>query len=165
MKISASVLSCDFSDISEEIDKISNLNVDFLHLDVMDGHFVPNISFGAHISKCIKKISKIPIETHLMVSNPIKFIEQFGFSSTIIFHFESYDNIEDAIELIKSLSIKAGISIQPKTSVEKILDAMDGSPPEIPKSLEFPRQEYWNELPFPSPGIFLTQEWNLCLLH
>lgn len=148
MKISASVLSCDFTNISQEIDKIKNLNVDFIHLDIMDGCFVPNISFGPHISSCIKKISKTPIETHLMISNPENFIEKFNFSHTIIFHFEScaeknyflqphrsenqyYENkyvscnIKNIINMIKNLNIKAGISVKPKTDIEKILSYLE----------------------------------------
>lgn len=123
MKISVSILSCDFANISNEIYKINKFNINFVHLDIMDGNFVPNISFGPHISRCIKKISKIPIETHLMISNPVKFIEKFDFSHTIIFHFESCDNnknIINIINLIKNLKIKAGISIKPETCVEKI---------------------------------------------
>ena len=128
MKISASVLSCNFANISQEINKIKNLNVDFIHLDIMDGNFVPNISFGPHVARCIKKISKIPIETHLMISNPANFIEKFNFSHTIIFHFESCDNtknIKNIINTIKNLNIRAGISIKPKTFVEKILSYLE----------------------------------------
>ena len=144
MKISASVLSCDFANISQEIDKIKNSNIDFIHLDIMDGNFVPNISFGPHISRCIQKISKIPIETHLMISNPENFIEKFNFSHTIIFHFEAcaeknyslrprrsesqyYENkyvscnIKNIINMIKNLNIRAGISVKPETDIEKIL--------------------------------------------
>lgn len=121
MKISASILSCDFSCISKEIDKVNFAGIDFIHLDIMDGHFVPNISFGAHVSRCVKKVSEVPAETHLMVSHPMDFVEKFDFSDTIIFHFESEDDIEDTVNLIKKFNIKAGISIRPKTDIEKIL--------------------------------------------
>jgi ribulose-phosphate 3-epimerase len=106
MKVSASILSCDFSNMEKEISKIENSNLDFLHIDVMDGHFVPNISFGPHVVDCVKKISNIPFETHLMVEYPLNFVEKFKSSDIIIFHLESQNNPMDVIYTIKNMGKK-----------------------------------------------------------
>ncbi len=127
MKVSASILSCDFSNIKNEFDKINGL-VDFIHLDVMDGHFVPNISFGPDIINSLKKLSDIPFESHLMISNPLKYIDRFESSDIIIFHLECDDNPEEVISKIRKINKKVGISIKPKTNVKELdrfLDYID----------------------------------------
>lgn len=127
MKVSASILSCDFSNLENEFKKINGL-VDFIHLDVMDGHFVPNISFGPDIIDSIRKLSNVPFESHLMISNPLKYINRFKSSDIIIFHLECDDNPEEVISEIKKMNKKVGISIKPKTDVknlDKFLEYID----------------------------------------
>ena len=121
MKVSASILSCDFSNMFNEFKKLENSNLDFIHLDIMDGHFVPNISFGPSIVKSLEKLSKFPFETHLMISHPLNFLNKFNSSETIIFHLECYDNPKLIISEIKKMNKKVGISIKPGTNVEKLL--------------------------------------------
>ena len=120
MKVSASILSCDFSNMEKEISKIENSDLDFLHIDVMDGHFVPNISFGPHVVDCVKKISHIPFETHLMTEYPLDFVEKFKSSDIIIFHLESQNDPMDVIYAIKNMGKKVGISLKPRTDALKI---------------------------------------------
>ena len=127
MKVSASILSCDFSNLENEFKKINGL-VDFIHLDVMDGHFVPNISFGPDIIDSIRKLSDVPFESHLMISNPLKYINRFKSSDIIIFHLECDDNPGEVISEIKKMNKKVGISIKPKTDVknlDKFLEYID----------------------------------------
>lgn len=127
MKVSASILSCDFSNLENEFKKINGL-VDFIHLDVMDGHFVPNISFGPDIIDSIRKLSDVPFESHLMISNPLKYIKRFQSSDIIIFHLECDNNPEEVISEIKKMNKKVGISIKPKTDVknlDKFLEYID----------------------------------------
>ena len=127
MKVSASILSCDFSNLENEFKNINGL-VDFIHLDVMDGHFVPNISFGPDIIDSIRKLSDVPFESHLMISNPLKYIKRFQSSDIIIFHLECDNNPEEVISEIKKMNKKVGISIKPKTDVknlDKFLEYID----------------------------------------
>lgn len=127
MKVSASILSCDFSNMRNEFEKINGL-VDFIHLDVMDGHFVPNISFGPDIINSFKKLSNIPFESHLMISHPLKYINRFKSSEIIIFHLECDDDPKEVISEIKKMNKKVGISIKPDTdvkSLDKFLDYVD----------------------------------------
>ena len=123
MKVSASILSCDFSNLENEFKKINGL-VDFIHLDVMDGHFVPNISFGPDIINSIRKLSDIPFESHLMISNPLKYINRFQSSDIIIFHLECDNNPEEVISEIKKMNKKVGISIKPKSHLQDALCAL-----------------------------------------
>ncbi len=118
--ISPSVLSADFSCLKKEIKSIEKYS-GWIQLDVMDGHFVPNLSFGPHIASCIKKISNLPLDVHLMVEKPLLFIEPFVKSGAdlITVHYESKD-FESALRLIKRFNKKVGIAIKPKTSFEKI---------------------------------------------
>ncbi len=126
IKIASSILCCDFLHLSNEIEKLENSDgVDYIHLDIMDGNFVPNLSFGPYISELIAKNFSVPIETHLMVSNPIKFVEKFYFSHSIIFHIESNDCPMEVIDRIKFLDMKVGIAINPETSFEKMIDYID----------------------------------------
>ncbi|MEF3279992.1 MAG: ribulose-phosphate 3-epimerase [Elusimicrobiota bacterium] len=115
-----SLLSADFSHLKKEIKSVEKYS-GWLQLDVMDGHFVPNLSFGPHIAECVKKITSLPLDVHLMVKNPVKFIEPFIKSGAdlITVHFES-DDFEKALKLIKKYRIKAGIALKPKTQFEKI---------------------------------------------
>lgn len=127
MKVSASILSCDFSNMRDEFKKINGL-VDFIHLDVMDGHFVPNISFGPDIINSLRKLSDIPFESHLMISHPLKYINRFESSDIIIFHLECDDDPKEVISEIKKMNKKVGISIKPETdvkSLDKFLDYID----------------------------------------
>lgn len=123
MKISPSMLACDFSQMGNEIKKISLLGADYIHMDIMDGSFVPNISFGPDVVKSLKKLSLVPFDVHLMINNPDKYIKQFADAGAdiITFHLESNCDIHKTIKLIKNHKIKAGLSIKPNTSAEKII--------------------------------------------
>ncbi|MBM7454069.1 ribulose-phosphate 3-epimerase [Acholeplasma morum] len=124
MKIAPSILTADFNILKEEILSIGHS--DYLHLDVMDGHFVPNISFGSHVLSGLKKITSIPLDTHLMIENPLQYIDQYveiG-SSIITIHVEANQPLE-SICRIKASGIKAGISLKPKTPLEDLFPYLD----------------------------------------
>jgi len=126
IEIAPSILNADFANLENEIKKVENLGVKFLHFDVMDGHFVPNISFGAPLLASVSKITNLINDVHLMISDPKKYAPDFikAGADIVTFHYESYeskDEILDTIELIKSQDIKVGISIKPATTVEEIM--------------------------------------------
>ncbi len=120
MKISPSMLACDFSNMENEIKKLKN--ADMVHMDVMDGHFVPNISFGPDVIKSLRKHSNLPFDVHLMISEPYKYIENFVESGAdiITFHIESNSDVNKTIDKIHSLGKKVGLAIKPKTPIENI---------------------------------------------
>ena len=113
MKIAPSILAADFSKLDSEIRSVSN--ADFIHIDVMDGHFVPNITIGSCVVKSIRKTTDILFDVHLMIENPLKYIEAFadGGADYISFHIEQGDDIDLCIEKIKFCEKKAGLAISP----------------------------------------------------
>ena len=120
--ISPSILSADFANLKADIKRVEEF-VPWLHIDVMDGHFVPNISIGVPVVKSIRKITNLFLDTHLMIENPIKYVDAFADagSDLITFHYEAtLDKTLETIEKIKSRNLKVGISIKPKTKVEEI---------------------------------------------
>ena len=122
-KISASILAANFAILREEIKSISNSGADSIHLDIMDGHFVPNISFGPDIVNIIKKESTIPLKTHLMISNPERYVDAFieAGSDMIIFHQETVIHCDRLVDYIKNKGVKVGVSIIPSTH-ESVLE-------------------------------------------
>ena len=122
--ISPSILSADFANLERDIKLVEDAGADWIHVDVMDGHFVPNITIGVPVVKSIKKIAKIPLDVHLMIENPEKYIKPFADAGADIltFHYEAVQDVKSVIDLIKSFNVKAGVSIKPKTPPEKILD-------------------------------------------
>ena len=122
--VSPSILSADFANLQRDIKRVEPY-VSWLHIDVMDGHFVPNISIGVPVVKSIRKITNLFLDTHLMIENPIKYVDAFSDagSDLITFHYEAIkDKTIETIEKIKSRNVKAGLSIKPKTSVDEIKD-------------------------------------------
>ena len=117
IKISPSILSCDFSEIGSEIKKLNNSGADLIHIDVMDGHFVPNLTFGPPVISKIRKCSKLPFDVHLMISPVEKYIQDYANAGAdiITFHPEATDNIQRTIDVIKSCGKKVGISLNPET--------------------------------------------------
>ncbi len=124
--ISPSILSSDFANLGRDIRMIEKAGADWVHIDVMDGHFVPNISIGIPVVKSIRKVTKLPFDVHLMIENPKKYIKAFADAGAdiITFHFEAVErkDVVAIADYIKSLGLKAGISIKPKTNVEEIIE-------------------------------------------
>ncbi len=124
IKVSPSILAADFGNIEKECNLIDNSDADWFHLDVMDGIFVPNISFGIPIVKAIRGMTSKPLDVHLMITQPERYIEKFiDLGSDIIsFHIEATDKLEENISLIKSKNVKAGIAINPDTPINSLFD-------------------------------------------
>lgn len=133
IQISPSILSADFSRLGDEVKEICELGADYIHVDVMDGHFVPNISFGAGVMKSLNEISSVPYDVHLMIEDPDKYLDTFVTDKTefITVHQEACVHLDRTIEHIKSLRngvIKAGVSLNPATPVDIlscIIDKVD----------------------------------------
>ena len=127
MLIAPSLLSCDFSKMGEEIARMDKAGADWMHLDVMDGHFVPNLTFGAPIIKWVRPFSDKPFDVHLMISDPLRYIDDFADAGAAIitFHIESDSDIDKTIDKIKSRGIKAGLVLKPKTPAEAVFPYLD----------------------------------------
>ena len=124
IKVSPSILAADFGNIERECNLIDKSDADWFHLDVMDGIFVPNISFGMPVVKAIRQMTSKPLDVHLMITEPERYIEKFiDLGSDIIsFHIEATNKLEENISLIKSKNIKAGIAINPDTPISELKD-------------------------------------------
>lgn len=124
--ISPSVLSCDFANIQRDVEMINNSNADWFHVDVMDGVFVPNISFGFPVVSAIKKHAKKPLDVHLMIANPDQYIEEFKKAGAdwLTVHYEACTHLHRTIQVIKSNGMKAGVALNPHTSVNVLEDIL-----------------------------------------
>lgn len=127
MLIAPSLLSCDFSRFGEEIARMDKAGADMMHLDIMDAHFVPNLTFGAPVIKFVRKYTDKPFDVHLMISEPLKYIEDFAKAGAdiITFHVESDSDIKATIEKIKSFGLKAGLVIKPNTPVDTVFPYLE----------------------------------------
>lgn len=127
IKISPSILSADFSILGDEIKSLEQAGADLIHIDVMDGHFVPNITMGPPIIKMVRKCTKLPFDVHLMISPVEKYIKAFADagSDIITIHPEATDNLKRAVSTIKSLGKKAGVSLNPKTPISALMDVIN----------------------------------------
>jgi ribulose-phosphate 3-epimerase len=122
VKIAPSILSADFSKLAEEIKDVEKGGADYIHVDVMDGHFVPNITIGSLVVKAIRPVTKLPLDVHLMVENPDPHIEAFAKAGAdyLSVHAEACPHLHRTIQLIRSHGVKAGVVINPATPVEMI---------------------------------------------
>lgn len=125
IKISPSILASDYANLESELKKIETS--DYIHVDVMDGHFVPNISIGAPVVEAIKKVCTVPFDVHLMISNPIDYVEDFAKAGAdiICFHAESNSDTGETIEKILALGKKAAVAVKPATDIDVVLPFLD----------------------------------------
>jgi len=130
IKIAPSILSADFANLGEEIRRVERAGADMIHIDVMDGHFVPNLTFGAPVVAAIRKVTKLPFDVHLMIDNPQDLLEQFvtAGADIITIHAETAPHLHRLLQTVKERGVKAGVSLNPSTplsAVEEVLDAVD----------------------------------------
>lgn len=130
VKLAPSILSADFSKLYEDVKKVEEAGVEYLHIDIMDGHFVPNISFGPMVMKSLKGKTNLVKDVHLMIENPDQFIPEFvdAGADIIVVHQEACPHLHRTIQNIKSYGVKAGVSLNPATSIstlEEILPELD----------------------------------------
>ena len=126
-KISPSVLASDFSRLGQEALSVEEAGADLLHIDVMDGHFVPNITLGAPVVKCLRKAVSLPFDVHLMISDPKKYIPDFAAAGAdlISFHLESESDPDECIELLRSLGVAPAIALKPATPAAAVFPYLD----------------------------------------
>ena len=122
IQISPSILSADFSQLGNEIKRLEEGGADMIHVDVMDGHFVPNLTMGPPIIKALRKYTKLPFDVHLMISPVHKYIEDYADAGAdiITIHPEATDNLKDSINHIKRLNKKVGVSLNPETKIDVV---------------------------------------------
>lgn len=127
MQIAPSLLSCDFSKFGAEIERMDKAGADMMHLDVMDAHFVPNLTFGAPVIKMLRKYTDKPFDVHLMISEPLKYIDDFcdAGADIISFHTESDSDIKETLDKIKSRGVKPALAIKPNTKAEDVFPYLD----------------------------------------
>ena len=124
--IAPSMLACDFANLQSEIEMINKSEADWFHIDVMDGHFVPNISFGMPVMKAMKEHTKKPMDVHLMISDPDRYIQDFKDAGADILtvHIEACDHLHRSIQAIKAAGMQAGVSLNPHTPVSLLRDVI-----------------------------------------
>ncbi|NSW90815.1 MAG: ribulose-phosphate 3-epimerase [Firmicutes bacterium] len=122
VKIAPSILASDFSRLSEEIKKVEEAGADLIHIDVMDGHFVPNITIGPPVIKCLRPVTRLPLDVHLMISEPDKYIDDFAEAGAdiICVHVECCWHLNRTVQKIKQKGIKAAVALNPATSLTTI---------------------------------------------
>ena len=127
IQISPSILSADFSQLGREIKKLEEAGADLIHVDVMDGHFVPNLTIGPPVIKNLRKFTNLPFDVHLMISPVHKYIEDYAEAGAdiITIHPEATENLKVSLGLIKKLGKKVGVSLNPKTEIKTILDEIN----------------------------------------
>jgi len=127
IQISPSILSADFSQLGNEIKKLEQGGADLIHVDVMDGHFVPNLTIGPPVIKNLRKYTKLPFDVHLMISPVHKYIENYAVAGAdiITIHPEATENLKESISLIKKFGKKVGVSLNPKTEIKTLIDEID----------------------------------------
>jgi len=130
IKLAPSILSADFARLGEQIDEVARAGADYIHVDVMDGHFVPNITIGAPVVASIRPVTSLPLDVHLMIEHPERYISQFvqAGADIITVHVEASPHLQSTIRLIKELGTRAGVSLNPATplvTVEEFLPHVD----------------------------------------
>ena len=127
IQISPSILSADFSQLGNEIKKLEESGADLIHVDVMDGHFVPNLTIGPPVIKNLRKYTKLPFDVHLMISPVHEYIENYANAGAdiITIHPEATENLKESISLIKKFGKKVGVSLNPKTEIKTLIDEID----------------------------------------
>ena len=127
IQISPSILSADFSQLGSEIKKLEEGGADLIHVDVMDGHFVPNLTIGPPVIKNLRKYTKLPFDVHLMISPVHEYIENYANAGAdiITIHPEATENLKESISLIKKFGKKVGVSLNPKTEIKTLIDEID----------------------------------------
>jgi ribulose-phosphate 3-epimerase len=126
-KIAPSILSADFACLGEEIRRVEEAGADLIHFDVMDGHFVPNISIGVPVLESLRKITRLPIDAHLMISEPVRYLRTFveAGANSISVHAEVCDDLPEIAAQIRELGARASVAINPETPVERVLAAAE----------------------------------------
>lgn len=125
-RIAPSVLACDFARIKEEVEMLNKSEADYIHIDIMDGRFVPNISFGLPVTEAINRHAKKPLDVHLMILEPEKYVEEFvkAGASIISVHYEACPHLHRNLQQLKELGVKRGVAINPHTPVELLNDVI-----------------------------------------
>ena len=127
IKIAPSILASNFSKLNDEVISIENAGADFIHLDIMDGHFVPNLTFGPPVIKSVRNLTKLPFDVHLMVSNPDTLLDEYVYAGAniITVHVEACNHLARTLHYIKSKGCKAGVAINPHTDIQFIENVIE----------------------------------------